>query len=80
MVETWAMILIDIVENIILWDGDTNTWQPPEGYLMEPVPEGSGVGPGWGWDGTNFVAPPPPPEPAPNPALDNPGSPPDVIQ
>jgi hypothetical protein len=79
MVEAWAMILTDIVENVILWDGDTNTWQPPEGYLMEPVPEGSGVGPGWGWDGTNFVAPPEP-ELVPNPALDNPGSPPDVIQ
>ena len=40
---------------------------------------GSGVGPGWGWDGTNFVAPPQP-DPVPNPALDQPGSPPDVIQ
>jgi hypothetical protein len=79
MVNRWAMIQDGVVVNVCLWDGDTNTWQPPEGYLMEPVPEGSGAGIGWGWDGTNFVAPPPP-EPVPNPALDNPGSPPDVIQ
>ena len=79
MVENWAMILNDIVENICLWDGNTATWQPPEGYLMEVVPEGSPVSIGWGWDGTNFVAPPQP-DPVPNPALDQPGSPPDVIQ
>jgi len=81
MVSNWAMILNGIVDNVCLWDGDTNTWQPPAGYLMEPIPDPNtdGVGIGWGWDGTNFVAPPQP-EPVPDPALDNPGSPPDVIQ
>lgn len=24
----------NIVDNICLWDGDPNTWQPPAGYLM----------------------------------------------
>jgi hypothetical protein len=24
----------NIVDNICLWDGDTNTWQPPEDILM----------------------------------------------
>lgn len=24
----------NVVENICVWDGDTNTWQPPQGYLM----------------------------------------------
>lgn len=24
----------NICENIIVWDGDTNKWQPPVGYLM----------------------------------------------
>ena len=24
----------NIVENTIYWNGDVNTWQPPEGYLM----------------------------------------------
>ena len=79
MVSNWAMIQDSVVVNVCIWDGDTNTWQPPEGYLMVVIPEGSGVGIGWGWDGTNFIAPPEP-EPVPNPALDQPGSPPDVIQ
>lgn len=24
----------NIVENIVYWDGDINTWQPPENHLM----------------------------------------------
>jgi hypothetical protein len=24
----------NVVDNICIWDGDTNTWQPPEGYTM----------------------------------------------
>lgn len=24
----------NIVENAIIWNGDTNTWTPPENYLM----------------------------------------------
>ncbi len=24
----------NVVDNICVWDGDTNTWQPPEGYTM----------------------------------------------
>ena len=24
----------NIVDNICVWDGDTNNWQPPQGYLM----------------------------------------------
>jgi len=73
MVSSWAMILNDVVENVCLWDGNGSTWQPPESYLMVVIPEGSPVGIGWGWDGTNFVPPA-------NPTLDQPGSPPDVIQ
>lgn len=23
-----------VVDNVCLWDGDLNTWQPPAGYLM----------------------------------------------
>lgn len=81
MVSDWAIIQDNIVVNVCVWDGNTTTWPPPEGCLMEPIPEGNpaGIGIGWNWDGTNFVAPPEP-EPVPNPALDNPGSPPDVIQ
>jgi len=24
----------NVVDNICVWDGDTNTWKPPEGYTM----------------------------------------------
>jgi hypothetical protein len=24
----------NIVVNVIVWDGDTNAWKPPEGYTM----------------------------------------------
>lgn len=24
----------NIVDNICIWDGDINSWQPPQGYLM----------------------------------------------
>lgn len=24
----------NIVENVCLWDGNTSSWQPPQGYLM----------------------------------------------
>ncbi len=27
----------NIVENIVLWDGNTETWQPPVGYTMLPA-------------------------------------------
>jgi hypothetical protein len=75
MVSNWAMIQNNLVENIVVWDGDENTWQPPEGYLMEPIPEGMNVGIGWGWDGTNFVQPI-----SERPLIDQPGTAPDVIQ
>jgi len=83
MVSNWAMIQDSVVVNVCIWDGDTNTWQPPSEYLMEPIPDPNpdNIGIGWGWDGANFVAPPEPePVSVPNPALGNPGSPPDVIQ
>jgi len=74
MVENWAVILGDTVVNVVLWDGDTSTWSPPEGYIMAVIPAGSAATVGWGWDGTNFVAPSVPP----NPALEQPGTAPDV--
>jgi hypothetical protein len=29
------MIVDDVVVNVCLWDGDTDSWQPPDGALME---------------------------------------------
>ena len=32
------------VENICVWDGDTNVWQPPAGHFTHPVVEGVCIG------------------------------------
>jgi len=60
MVNTWAIIVNDIVENIIHWDGDTTIWQPPNDQLLVPAPEEieNYIGIGYRWDGTNFIKPP----------------------
>lgn len=33
-VQRWAMVRDGVTENVILWDGDTATWQPPDGVVM----------------------------------------------
>jgi hypothetical protein len=36
------------VENICLWDGNPDTWQPPAGYLM--LIQATTMALIWGWD------------------------------
>lgn len=45
----------NIVENVIVWDGQT-PWTPPVGYYVEPVGD-SGAGIGWSYVDGQFVAP-----------------------
>jgi hypothetical protein len=33
-IQNYLVIENNVVNNIILWDGDTNTWQPPESATM----------------------------------------------
>lgn len=43
----------NVCDNVCVWDGNTNTWQPPTGYTMlvqETTPAMV-----WGWDGSDFV-------------------------
>jgi hypothetical protein len=38
-------------DNVVVWDGDTNTWSPPEGHialLQETTPSKD-----WSWDATS---------------------------
>jgi hypothetical protein len=49
------MVKNGVVENVSLWDGDTNKWQPPEGITCIPAPDEIGIG--WTWDGANWTAP-----------------------
>jgi hypothetical protein len=55
MVIRYAMIRDGVVENVSLWDGDLNRWQPPEGIVCIPAPDHIGIG--WSWDGSNWIEP-----------------------
>jgi hypothetical protein len=45
------------VANVIEWDGNPETWPPPEGYEMIEDTEGK-AGPGYTYEGGTFVPPP----------------------
>jgi hypothetical protein len=53
----WAIVQGGIVDNIILWDGDTSRWAPPAGAEAIQLAEGQACSIGWEWDGTQFSEP-----------------------
>lgn len=53
----YALVDAGVVVNVILWDGNTETWQPAEGQAAELLPANSTVDVGWTYDGTKFAAP-----------------------
>lgn len=53
----YALIESGIVTNTIVWDGNTETWSPPEGVIAVLIPPDKPVSIGWSYDGTNFIAP-----------------------
>lgn len=66
MTQRWCIVRNGTVENVVLWDGDTKTWSPPEG--TDVVPAEGGVGVGDLWDGQAFThVEPVTPEPEPDP-------------
>jgi hypothetical protein len=66
MTERWAMVLNNVVENIISWDGDLNTWQPPAGYTMVIAHSWIDTAViGSIWNGTEFIPTPGPIDPPP---------------
>lgn len=54
----YAIIRDTLVENVVLWDGETE-WQPPEGTTIVELGD-TIAGPGFTYDGTTFTAPPEP--------------------
>jgi hypothetical protein len=46
-----------VVVNVIEWDGNTETWQPPAGHTMV-LDEPPSAGPGATYDGEKFIPPP----------------------
>jgi hypothetical protein len=42
----WAVIRDALVENTVLWDGESD-WTPPEGSILESLADWPYVGIGW---------------------------------
>lgn len=61
----FAVVARGEVVNTIVWDGDTENWQPPEGCTAVPIPEGVVVSIGYFYADDAFTAPPAPPAPPP---------------
>ncbi len=38
----------NVVDNVCLWDGNSDTWQPPVGYLV--IPQATTMALIWMWD------------------------------
>ena len=57
----YAVVLGDVVVNTIVWDGNLETWAPPEGCVVVLYMEGTQVGIGYTYDGAEFHAPELPP-------------------
>lgn len=53
----WALVVGGVVENIIVWDGDTNRWQPPAGASVVAIAAGQACSIGWIYDGSSFAEP-----------------------
>lgn len=43
MMNNYAIVTDGVVSNIVVWNGDTDTWSPPEGSQAVPVPEGLAI-------------------------------------
>lgn len=43
----WAIVVSGVVENVIIWDGDTNRWQPPMGASVVAIAPGQACSIGW---------------------------------
>lgn len=53
----WALVVGGVVENVIIWDGDTSRWQPPSGSEVIAIAEGQACSIGWTYDGNTFAEP-----------------------
>jgi hypothetical protein len=56
-ISTYAIVENGVVTNTVLWDGNTENWQPPPESTANLLPEGSPVCQGYMFDGNNYTAP-----------------------
>lgn len=59
MEHTYAIVESGSVSNVVVWSGDSETWQPPDGASAVPIPDGVFVDIGYLYDGSSFSAPTP---------------------
>lgn len=65
MNERYALIKDGVVDNVIMWDKDLYSWDPPPGYI-DIATDNLDVMVGWKWtEAGGFVAPDPVPTPLP---------------
>ncbi len=60
----WALVAANgTVDNVVLWDGDRDTWAPPDGFAAVSLDDSEPVGPGHALDGDadGYSYTPPPP-------------------
>jgi hypothetical protein len=55
--DNYAVVSLGIVINVIVWDGDADSWQPPGETTAVAIPGGAPVSIGWTYDGEKFTAP-----------------------
>ena len=68
MNNTYALIENGLVTNVVVWNGDTANWQPPDGVEVVEIEEGATVGIGYSYADGVFAAPTAPPPPIPTAA------------
>ena len=62
----YALVNNGIVEEIVVWDGQSQ-WTPPDGSTLHELADTDAVNTGWLFDGTTFTNPDPTPPPPPPP-------------
>ncbi len=53
-ISRYAVVIDGLVDNVVLWDGQS-AWQPPQGSVVACPDE---VAPGWQYDPTSGFSPP----------------------
>jgi hypothetical protein len=53
----YALVENGVVQNTIVWDGNTETWQPPSDMIAVPIPEGAVVDIGGKYSDGEFLPP-----------------------
>ncbi|WP_158248851.1 hypothetical protein [Pseudomonas sp. GW456-12-1-14-TSB6] len=51
----YAVVKNGVVDNLIIWDGDLEGWQPPAGTIAIEIPDSSPVSIGYLYNGSEFV-------------------------